>query len=109
MAQSKSATKMSDAEAQQLSDQITALKGDIASISQTLTDMGSARRDAVVSEASDKVAHLRKRGEQGLQEAQAKAEELADRATESVRKQPAAAMGIAVGLGFALGYLTGRK
>lgn len=109
MAQSETAMKASKSEAQQLSDQIEALKSDIASISQTLVDMGTVRRDAVVSEASDKVAHLRKRSEQQLHDAQAKVEDIANQTTEAVRQQPAAAVGIAVGLGFMLGFLTGRK
>lgn len=109
MAQSKSAAKVSESEAQQLSNQINSLKTDIAAISQTLVEMGSARRDAVVSDASEKVAHLRDRGEKTLQDAQASVEDLTQQATDAVRNQPATAVGIAVGVGFLLGFLSGRK
>ncbi len=63
----------------------------------------------MINETSEKVAHLRKRGEAQLQDAQVKVEDLANQATEAVRNQPATAVGIAVGVGFVLGFLTGRK
>lgn len=109
MAQSKSALKENQSDTAQLSHQIETLKSDIASISQTLVDMGAARSEAVANDASRKVAHIRKQGEQTLQDAQAKVEDLTHQATDAVRQQPAAAVGLAVGVGFALGYLTGRK
>ncbi|WP_306113383.1 MULTISPECIES: YqjD family protein [unclassified Roseovarius] len=109
MAQSKSATKASASETEQLSAQIDALKDDIATISKTLVEMGSARRDAVVNDASEKVAHLKTSSEKRLQEMQGKAEEIANRTGDAVRNQPATAVGIAVGVGFLLGFLSGRK
>lgn len=109
MAQSKSVTKISNSEAEQLSNQIAALKEDIATISKTIVDMGSARGEAVATQTSEKVAQLRKQGEKQLQEAQAKAEDLAEQASDAVRRQPATAVGIAVGVGFLLGFLSGRK
>ncbi|MFD3190413.1 YqjD family protein [Sedimentitalea sp. HM32M-2] len=109
MTQSKTAAKVSESEAQQLSNQIDALKTDIAAISQTLVEMSAARREAVVADASEKVAHLRDRGEKTLQDAQASVEDLTQQATDAVRNQPATAVGIAVGVGFLLGFLSGRK
>ena len=109
MAQSKSAAKVSNTEAEQLSEQITALKADIASISNILVDMGSTRKDAIASAASDNVAQLRSAGEKYLKEAQTKAEDVAKQSADAVRNQPATAVGIAVGVGFLLGFLSGRK
>lgn len=109
MAQSKSAAKVSNAEVEQLTDQIDALKSDIVTISKTLTEMGAARRDAIASGASEKVAQLRSTGEKHLKDAQIKAEDMASQTADAVRRQPAAAVGIAVGVGFILGFLSGRK
>ncbi|MEO3415095.1 hypothetical protein AAFO92_10595 [Roseovarius sp. CAU 1744] len=109
MAQSKTAAKISNSEAEQLADQIEALKADISSITQTLADMGSSRRDALASAASDNVAQLRSTGERYLKDAQTKAEDIAAQSADAVRKQPATAVGLAVGVGFLLGFLSGRK
>ncbi|SFN62994.1 Membrane-anchored ribosome-binding protein, inhibits growth in stationary phase, ElaB/YqjD/DUF883 family [Roseovarius lutimaris] len=109
MAQSKSAATPSDAETRELSDQIAALKADLAQISQTLVDMGETRREAAVNSATKKASELREQGEQHLQHAQAKVEDLTSQTTDAVRNQPAAAVGIAVGIGFLLGFLSGRK
>lgn len=109
MAQSKSAAKVSNSEAEQLSQEIEALKADITSLTKTLVDMGASRRDAIASTASDNVAQLRSAGEKYLKDAQVKAEDMATQSAEAVRKQPAAAVGIAVGVGFLLGFLSGRK
>lgn len=109
MAQSKSPTKVSNAEAEQLSAQIEALKADISTISKTLVDMGSARGDAIATAATDNVAQLRQTGEKYLNDAQEKAGDIAHQSAEAVRQQPATAVGIAVGVGFLLGFLSGRK
>ncbi len=109
MAQSKTATKSSAPEVEQLSAQIDALKDDIANISETLLDMGSARREAAVKGASEKVAHLKSSSEKRLQEMQEKVEDIASRTGDAVRNQPATAVAIAVGVGFLLGFISGRK
>lgn len=109
MTQSKAATKVSNSEAEQLSEQINALKADISMISKTLVDMGSSRKEAIADTASDNVALLRSTGEKYVKEAQHRAEDIAHQSVEAVRQQPASAVGIAVGLGFLLGFLSGRK
>jgi ElaB/YqjD/DUF883 family membrane-anchored ribosome-binding protein len=83
---------------EQLSEQIAILRQDITAISRSLADIGASTKDAAVESARLKAAEFRASGE-----------ELGQQAVDAVRKQPAAAVGMAVGMGFILGFLTGRK
>ena len=93
----------------QLSEQIAVLRNDISAITQSLADLGGATKDAAMEQARAKAAQLRATGEQQYHAAHDKAEELGQQAADAVRQQPAAAVGLAVGVGFLLGFLTGRK
>lgn len=81
-----------------LSEQIAILRQDISAISKSLGELGVSTKDAAVESARVKAAELRASGE-----------ELGQQAVDAVRQQPAAAVGVAVGVGFLLGFLTGRK
>lgn len=83
---------------EQLSEQMAILRQDISAISRSLADLGVSTKDAALESARQKAAELRVSGE-----------ELGQQAVDAVRQQPAAAVGIAVGVGFLLGFLTGRK
>lgn len=109
MASSNAAQKAAANDVKELSDQIGQLKEDIADLTQSLSNLGTHSRDAVQSGVKGSVTHLRKKGEKGVQDARRSAEELGDQAAAAVREQPAAAVGLAVGVGFLLGFLTGRK
>ncbi|EAQ26226.1 MULTISPECIES: DUF883 family protein [unclassified Roseovarius] len=109
MAQAKSIDTSPQDEIDQLSKQIVTLREDISAISKTLSGLGGATRDAAVDGARRKVSELRHSGEQQLHAAQHRAEEMGQQAADAVRSQPAAAVGIAVGVGFLLGFMTGRK
>lgn len=102
-------TKTTEKHVEDLSRQIDALKGDIASIAQILSDMGRDQGAATAERVRETAAEMRARGEAQLRHARAQAHDLGDQAANAVRDQPAAAMGMAVGLGFILGFLTGRK
>lgn len=93
----------------QLSAQISALKDDIAAISGTLGDLGHSSRQAASAQASETAAHLQQAGRKKLDDAQDVAEDLGRRAGEAVHNQPMATMGLAVGIGFLLGFMSGRK
>ncbi|MBQ1203102.1 MAG: DUF883 family protein [Loktanella sp.] len=93
----------------QLSEQMTVLRNDIAAISKSLADLGASTKDAAMENARMKAAELRASGEKHLSQAQDRAEELGQQAADAVRQQPAAAVGLAVGVGFLLGFITGRK
>ncbi len=109
MAQTKTNGTTAKAELNQLSDQIETLKSDIAAITKTLADLGKTTKDAAVTGAKAKATELRDTGEQQMRAAQARAEDYGHQAAEAVRNQPAAAVGIAAGLGFLIGFLTARK
>ena len=109
MANANAAAKSTTQDMQQLSEQIGNLKNEIADISRTLGNLGTHTREAARNEIENSVAQFRKRGAESLEKAQTTAEDLGQAAAESVRKQPAAAVGMAVGVGFLLGFLTGRK
>ncbi|PWE33488.1 hypothetical protein DDZ14_04630 [Maritimibacter sp. 55A14] len=97
------------ADTEQLSKQIEMLKNDIASISQTLTDMGAQRRDEAVEGMRRTASELRDRGQARAAEAREYAEDTGHQVADAVRQQPATAVGLAVGLGFILGFLTSRR
>lgn len=86
------------ATSEDLERQIEALKNDIAGISRTLTDMGAARGDEVKARVHQTASDLQDRGR-----------DMGEQAADAVRRQPATAVGIAVGLGFVVGLLTGRR
>ena len=92
-----------------LQAQITALKTDIASLAGTIKDMGAAQKDHLVAAASNKSEALRAKGEAALHDAQQTAGKVINEAETKVRDNPAAAVGIAAGLGFVVGLVAGRK
>ncbi len=108
MAQAKTAATP-ERDIEQLSEQIAALKQDMAEISHTLGELGRSSRDAAAGQARRKASELRAAGERQIDAAQHRAEELGHQAADAVRQQPAAAVGLAVGVGFLLGFMTGRK
>ncbi|MBK0327811.1 DUF883 family protein [Rhodobacteraceae bacterium F11138] len=109
MAQTKTALAPSDEETKALSSQLSDLRADLAGISKTLSDMGSRRGDAAVETLRDSAQSLREHGERTLQAAQSQVQEAGQQTQSAIRQQPAAAVGIAVGLGFLLGFATARK
>ena len=109
MAQVKAVNETPQDNIDQLSSQIATLRSDIAAISKSLADLGSNTKDVAVEKARQKASELRATGEEQLHAAQVRAEELGQQAVDAVRKQPATAVGLAVGVGFLLGFLSGRK
>lgn len=109
MSQAKSVTETPQDNVEALAEQMRILRADMAAISKTLGDLSVNTKDAAIRSARDKAAELRETGEEQLHNAQIRAEELGQQAVDAVRKQPATAVGLAVGVGFLLGFLSGRK
>lgn len=109
MATAKSTESSPQKDIERLTEQVATLRKDISGIVEALGDLGHSSRDAAVERASRKAAELRDSGQEHLHAAQHRAEDLGRQATDAVRHQPAAAVGLAVGLGFLLGFMTGRK
>ncbi|KMK66110.1 YqjD family protein [Puniceibacterium sp. IMCC21224] len=94
---------------QELSEQITTLKGDIAGIAELLGEIGVRRKDESIEAARQRAEELRVRGAEHLSQAQQHAAVAQDQAIDAIRRQPGTAVGLAVGIGFLAGFLTGRK
>jgi ElaB/YqjD/DUF883 family membrane-anchored ribosome-binding protein len=97
------------ASSEDLERQIEALKKDVAGIARILSDMGSQRRDDLKDTVGRTAADLRARGEATYNDARDRGIELGDQAADAVRRQPGTAIALAVGLGFVIGLVTGRR
>jgi|UPI0005651D77 ElaB/YqjD/DUF883 family membrane-anchored ribosome-binding protein len=109
MAQAKPSDTSPQENIDHLSQQISTLREDISAISKTLSELGGSTRNAAMDGVRRKVSDLRHTGEEQLHAAQHQAEELGHQAADAVRNQPATAVSLAVGAGFLLGFLMGRK
>ncbi|MEX3316103.1 YqjD family protein [Sulfitobacter sp. PS-8MA] len=85
-----------------LSDQITVLKKDIATLTETLGDYGKAKSDEMRDTARTAAQDLSDAGRLKAMDAQKQAEEF-------LQSQPGTALGIAAGLGFLVGIVTARR
>ena len=108
MAQAKSNSSPQD-DIDQLSEQISDLKKDLADISKSLASLGSSSSEAAVEQARKTASELREAGERNLHRAQSQAAEMGHQANDAIRNHPSTAVGLAVGIGFLLGFITGRK
>ncbi len=86
----------------ELSDQITLLKKDIASLTETLGEYGKAKSEEMRDTARGAAQDLSDAGRLKAMEAQKQAEEF-------LQTQPGTALGIAAGLGFLVGIITARR
>lgn len=92
-----------------LAEQIEDLKSDISSISGTLSDLVGNSRESAVDLARSQARDLQEKGRRQVRHLRETTEDLGHQAADAVRTQPAAAVGLAVGAGFLLGLMTGRK
>ena len=89
--------------------QIAALQSDVAELTRTIGDYGRARGGDAKAAASLKAEELRNRADHLRHDAEARIKTGYAQAETAVRDNPAAAVGIAAGLGFVLGLLTTRR
>lgn len=85
-----------------LAAQIQTLKDDLSTLTQSLSDFGTAKAENAAHTAQEKAAALKAAGQDKVVEAQLHAEEF-------VRTQPATSLGLAAGLGLLVGMLTARR
>jgi ElaB/YqjD/DUF883 family membrane-anchored ribosome-binding protein len=109
MAQAKTSNASPEKDIERLNEQMASLKQDIADISHTLSGLGKSSSQAAGEQVRETAAHVRDASQEQLQAAQYRAEEMGHKAADKVREQPATSVGLAVGLGFLLGFMTGRK
>ncbi|NNK15922.1 MAG: DUF883 family protein [Sulfitobacter sp.] len=91
-----------DISIEDLSNQIEILKSDISSLTDTLGEFAKAKSAEVGETAKVKAQKVADAGREKALEAQLHAEDF-------VRTQPAAALGLAAGLGFLVGIITSRR
>ncbi len=93
-------------DADDLHNQITILRNDIASITDTLGAMAKAQKDGMTEAAQKRFDDARARGADALSTAQAQASALNEQAHEFIHEKPALSLGMAAALGFVVGILT---
>ena len=90
-------------------DQIATLQADIAALTKTVSEYGKAQSDSAKSMAADKAEELRLRASILKDDAEAQIKSGYAQAETAVKDNPAAAVGIAAGLGFLVGLLSARR
>jgi ElaB/YqjD/DUF883 family membrane-anchored ribosome-binding protein len=89
--------------------QVAVLREDIASLMATVAEYSKAQSAQMKSKVEEKAAHLAESGASAAQAAKATAKVAYSDAEDTIRENPAAAVGIAAGLGFLVGLLTSRR
>jgi len=113
-ASSKSTSSSTDVAANEpgindLVTQMKILKDDIASLTQTVGEVGKAEASRAVDIAKSKGVQAKEAGEAKLTDARSIAESYGREAGIMVREQPATALGVAAGVGFVLGFLMSNR
>lgn len=88
--------------------QISALKSDLAGLTELMTEFGKAQGRTLGARANEAGDTLRARGRHETDKLQAQAHDLYDQTNDFVVRQPGAALGIAAGLGFVIGMILRR-
>ena len=92
-----------------LKAQMEALKGDIANLASLVGQMGGAQAERAKETVQEQLNSAREAGAARAAEAKAQAQRLGEEANDFVTRQPAAALGIAAGIGFLIGLLGSRR
>ncbi len=92
-----------------VAQQLAVLREDIATLTATIAEYGKAQGSAMKASAAEKAAEFAQTGASAADAIKAQAEKSYSDAEEAVRTNPAAAVGIAAGLGFLVGMLTARR
>ena len=98
MAEQKRQGSGSDPTVEDLSKQLDELKADVAKLVETLAAMGRAQGEHVADDLRARAEKMRAQGSASAAEAELMA-----------RERPAAAMGVAAGVGFLLGLILARR
>jgi len=109
MARSASTNGAASTSADDVRDQIAALQADMAQLTKTVGDYGKSRGEEARAVANAKAAELRTRADEARTAAEAQLKSGYAQAETAVRDNPAAAVGIAAGVGFVLGLLSTRR
>lgn len=108
------------AELNDVTAQIDTIKEDIAALTALMTEVAQDKKTEAAARATDKANALKDRASKSIDAAQERAAETGEklrsdaefaylRAEETVRQQPAMAVGIAAGIGFLVGMMATRR
>lgn len=89
--------------------QMKVLREDIANLSATVAEYGKAQGNLMKSVAAEKAADIASTGKNAAKTVKNRAEQSYSDLEETVRENPAAAVGIAAGVGFLVGMLSSRR
>ncbi|WP_187430714.1 hypothetical protein ROLI_000390 [Roseobacter fucihabitans] len=100
--------------------QIDTIKEDIAALTGLMSELAKDKKDDAAQEAKNRAKAVKASATQSVETAQTRAVETGEKlysdaeaayhkAEDSVRQQPAMAVGIAAGLGFLFGMMTARR
>ncbi len=92
-----------------ITEQLETLRGDIAALTRTVADIGLAKKDELTGAATESAAKMRAKGRETMDHAQSSARDAAEATSQKIQDNPAAAVGIATGIGFLLGVIFARK
>ncbi|GGE20037.1 hypothetical protein GCM10011360_05950 [Primorskyibacter flagellatus] len=92
-----------------LREQIAVLQADVAKLTRTMGDFGRAQGEQAKAAATRTAEDLRLRADHLRQDAEAQLRTGYAQAETAVRDNPAAAVGLAAGIGFVLGLLSSRR
>ncbi|MGB8624036.1 MAG: hypothetical protein WCD16_14575 [Paracoccaceae bacterium] len=98
-----------DVAAEQLAKDVEAIKADLQHLTESLGAYGRARGERVRDAAAAEAGAMRDYGAEHYAMIQRQMEEMSGSTADMVRRNPAASLGIAAGLGFLVGVLTSRK
>lgn len=109
MADNKSVKTQDSELSTALAAEVAQLREDVGALTRLLREGASVEAEHLRKKAADTGAHLREEGARRLHEADKVLHEAGEQATDAIRRQPAAAVGLAVAVGFVVGLLAGRK
>lgn len=92
-----------------ISKDLDALRADLKSLAQTVSDIASNKTSAASSAAQDRFDEYRKAGERQADRAKEYTSLKAMEAEEMIRENPAGAVAVSAAIGFAIGLLTRRR
>lgn len=92
-----------------LSAQIETLRADLGNLTQTIAGIGKAKGEEAADMTKAQLAKVQAAATDQAEAARKHAVEMQGHANEFIRNQPAAAMGIAAGVGFLVGFMGSRK
>ncbi len=92
-----------------MSKQMAILRDDIANLTAAVAEYGKAQATILRTAATDQASGIADAGKVAARAVRAKAESTYSDAEEAVRANPAAAVGVAAGVGFLVGLLATRR